>query len=370
MEKIKVIHIIRELSGGGKERRMIQLLKGLGEDYAYEQVLICLDGAKLDYPEVYECNVQMHLLRDMDFKAKCRFVEGVIREVKPDIVHSWSRDVRLLPMYVKLRRALHFKLIDGSVSDGIVYRPTTKTYWNIKLSFLFSDLIVSNSMAGLVAKGAPMKKSRVIFNGFDYKRFANDVDVDALRIALGIPAGHKVVSMFARVSEFKDWMSFVNVAREAKAQRKMLSFLAVGKGDMLEYYQELVQKEGLDNIRFLGFRNDVEDLIRISYVTMLFSNDKVHAEGISNSIMESLAAGVPVVASKGGGTGEIIIHGKNGYIVEPGDSNGAYLHLAAMLEDEKLYVKLSKGALEDIHERFLLSTMVDNYRRIYTELLS
>ena len=214
-----------------------------------------------------------------------------------------------------------------------------------------------------------MHKSRVVFNGFDYARFANEVNPDALREKLNIPDGHKVVSMIARVSEAKDWDSFISLAKLAQTDKQEITFLAIGKGEKLDYYRSRISEEEISNIKFIGFRSDVEDIIRISFATVLFSNASVHAEGISNSIMESLAAGVPVIATKGGGTSEIILDGEDGFLVNPKDYKKAYEYLKELLTNDFLYTSYCKKAVSDIKERFLLSTMVDNYQKIYHQLI-
>ena len=73
----------------------------------------------------------------------------------------------------------------------------------------------------------------------------------------------------------------------------------------------------LNKIIFLGKRSNVESIINIFDVGILLTNSKVHGEGISNSIMEYMALGKPVIATRGGGTNEVVIEGENGYLIDP-----------------------------------------------------
>ena len=129
-----------------------------------------------------------------------------------------------------------------------------------------------------------------------------------------------------------------------------------------------LKKELAPNIKFVGFRSDVERIISASRITLLLTNNQVHAEGIPNSIMESMAAGIPVIASEGGGTSEIISNGNDGYIIQPQDHFTASNHIINLLNDPNLYNRMSNAAKEKIKTKFLLKDMANKYINLYKSL--
>lgn len=365
---MRIVHIVVGLVGGGRERRLIQLIKGLSCKPNVTQDLILL-LPKIDYDEIYQMDVQLHILGKTSHIARIRDLKKILKIAKPDIIHLWTEDSTTLLATSILKHFLHAKLIVGFLADGNIIKDYKTRLINY-LSYLNADAIVSNSRAGLIAKRAIMSKSHVIYNGFDYNRLTNISleDIREFRIENQISEPY-IISMLARFNKAKDYPSFLNLAKHMSRIRKDVHFVAVGKGETLEKMQILSKNMQLTNVSFLGFRKDIDTILAASYVTILFSNNEVHSEGISNSIMESMAIGKPVIASDGGGTPEIIENGHNGYIVAPHDSKTAAMLLDKLLSDSDLYGQLSIHAVETIGANFLLDEMADKYFNLYKSLL-
>jgi glycosyltransferase involved in cell wall biosynthesis len=260
----------------------------------------------------------------------------------------------------------NFKYVCGTITTANTYKKTVSYYYVEKLAFIISDVIVTNSNAGLIAKRAPKDKSVVIYNGYDYQRQNNIKDIQTIRKELDINTPY-IISMASRIAPQKDIDMLVNTARILLNERDDITFLMIGDGPQLEYYQEYIKKNKISNLKFTGYRNDVESIINASTVCVLCSK---HAEGVSNSIMESLAAGKPVIATRSGGTSEIIYNGENGYIVEPSDFHMMASKIKDIIDNINLYNHLSKRAKEIINEKFLLSHMVEQYITMYNKLLN
>ena len=174
--------------------------------------------------------------------------------------------------------------------------------------------------------------------------------------------------MVARVTRAKDWQSFIELAKRSFEDNLDVCFLAIGEGNQLDMHRDIVKKNGLPNIRFVGRRSDVEEILQITDVSMLFTSD-VHSEGVSNSIMEAMATGIPVIATDGGGTPEIITDGQNGFIVPMQGVDKAYLLMTELLNDENKRISIGSAAKMHVQQNFLLSHMGDEYMRLYRELL-
>lgn len=363
------MQVIWGLGGGGKERRLIQLVNGLYASGGYEQTLVSMSAIN-DYKGKFEDNVDYIVIGEGSKWERCQALMKVIKEKRPDIVHLWDNTpawVLFLP-YLKLR--YRFKYVAGFVTEAHPEKRFSFQSFTTQFAFSCADAIVSNSKACLASKRANPKKSHVIYNGFDFARFdAPGFDRNDYRESLDIKAGQFVATMVARFTPNKDYKMLVEVAEKLK-DIKNIVFLAIGKGETLEQTRLLCKEKGVDNIKFLGFRSDVEKILMCSDAGLLFTNDKVHAEGISNSILESMAAGLPVIATDGGGTPEIIDNNQSGFIVAPADSEAAASKLRLLYNNDCFRKQIGDNAKTRIQNHFTLDSMTKKYIDFYNSLMA
>lgn len=362
---MKVLHIITSLSGGGRERRLSQLVIGINGE-GYNQSLFLLRN-KIDYQVPLKSD-QIEIADTKSINSIFHSLERAICKIKPDIVQVWTEIPIILISTSFLKYRYKYALVTSFVADGNpIYG--LKEVLSSKLAFRLSDIIISNSKAGLLAKKAPLNKSKVIYNGFDFSRFVNTKGDDIQQFKENIHSWDKtLVSMIARMDDAKDWESFFKTAELIGKTRKDVVFLAVGDGTKIDYNRKFVERMNIDNVLFLGRRNDIDTVLASSAVTMLFTNNLVHAEGVSNSIMESMAAGVPVIATAGGGTSEIITNNVDGFIISPKDISSAAKILNELLDDENKRSIIGRKAKCKIENEFSLSGMTDKYIEIYKSL--
>lgn len=361
---MKILHIIGGLGHGGRERRMGQLVKDLSQYDGLSQEIVVFTNI-MDYASEIPAQVKITQLNCNNKLELGKLLKSIITNAKPDIVHVWTEVPLVLTLVSFVKKQLNFKLIIGFLADGNIVTSKTARLAN-KLAFRVSDAIVSNSNAGIIAKKAPQNKSHVIYNGFDFSRF-KEFNENALRREFG-SEDKILVPMVARFSNAKNWDMFLQVASMVKKQNPKILFLAVGSGEKESEYRAIANTAHIDNVKFLGRRSDVENILRISTVSVLFSNEKIHAEGVSNSIMESMAAGTPVIATRGGGTPEIITDNQDGYIVQPNDISCAVERILELCYDENKRNIFAKNACEKIKDKFLLEGMTTHYMRLYQSL--
>lgn len=364
---MKILFFINQIGGGGRERRLAQLICELDKQDDVEMMAVTT-YENVGYKEVENTSLIIKVVNDATHLARFRSYKEIIAEFRPDIIHLWIETPMFCMILPWLARIYNSKYVVGFVADGNQLPKFSLKKMAISYTFYKADAIVSNSKAGLVAKGAPKKKSHIIYNGFDFTRFAGDADRGYVKKEFGVSAKY-IVPMLARVNKAKDWQSFIDVAARAKEEGLDADFLAIGGGEMLEYYQLEVKQRNLNNIRFVGRRADVEKILKASDVSMLFTSE-VHKEGVSNSIMEAMAAGLPVIATDGGGTPEIIKDGENGYIIPLHDVERAFKILKKLLSDDMLRKQIGERAKKHIQEHFLLTRMGDDYMNLYKKLLN
>ena len=370
LDIMRVSFIIESFRRGGKERRCLQLIQGLNKA-GFRDIQVIFVNNNIEYPEIYDTDADIKIIgrkdKGLSHIQTYKAIKKSICEFKPDIVQAWGE---LSMMYVSLIRLTYkFKYICSNVAD--CNRLSTFSTRNIicRFSYCLADSVVGNSKAGLRAYNAPKSKAKCIYNGFNESRFAlaENADYKALKADLKIDTEY-LVAMFARVDYYKDPDAFIALANRVLETRDDVTFLVVGKGLYYDKYKDINGPK--NRLRFIGFRSDVEPLMAMTNVSILFSNYKFHQEGVSNSIMESMAFGTPVIATNGGGSPEIIEDGVNGFLVNENNIEDSSRILCRLLDDPSELKHISKNAKSTIQDRFLLSTMVANYLELYRKLLS
>lgn len=365
---MKLFFIINEFGNGGRERRLVQLIRAL-DIYDGVEMMVALTSDKIEYTDIKETSADLKFLKNGSLKTRYVELRDLVKSFRPDIIHLWLETAMFCVAVPLLAKKYGCKYIAGFVADGNTLKKLP-LYQRIAIRYTFrmADAIISNSKAGLTAKGAPLKKSHVIYNGFDPKRLAQ-INRENKRKELGIMSKYLVV-MCGRMEPAKDWDSFVQLSERVASLREDVYFLGIaGRGAKVECYRAKIEQKHLSNIHFITCRSDVMEILAATDVSVLFTNSDVHAEGVSNSIMESMAAGVPVIATAGGGTAEIITSDEDGYVIEPKNVDEACAYLMQLLDDESLRKTVGNKASETVRTRFDLDTMGKEYYQIYKQLL-
>jgi glycosyltransferase involved in cell wall biosynthesis len=140
----------------------------------------------------------------------------------------------------------------------------------------------------------------------------------------------------------------------------------VGDGPLRPRYEEVAQELRIHrNVFFLGNRTDVPNIISNLDVSVLSSTN----EGFSNVILESMAASKPVVATKVGGSPEMVVNGVTGYLVPPADSGAIASAVIDLLQNPDKAQAMGTAGREVVKEKFTVETMVKKYEELYSSLL-
>lgn len=364
--KMTILFLADNIGGGGKERRMLELIKSLSKDPAYKIILISISDMGVGYDYVYDFPITIiESERDYKYTVKPFFViKGAIEKYKPDVVHSWGSmcSVYMLPL-LPFRK---FKFINGIIADAPIHIPWHhKNYIRGKITFLFSDVVLSNSLAGIKSYGAPVNKTYCIYNGIDMHRFSNLTEKEALVAELGIQKFNFVVGMVGAFHDRKDYDTYTKAAIKITKQHKDICFLLIGEGKNRPEIESMVPEDLKENILFLGRRADVEALIQVLNVGVLCTNSDLHGEGVSNSIIEYMSLSKPVIATEGGGTNEVIVDAKNGYLISNKDVDTLVEKTLLLYQNKTMAEEMGKNALNTIHEKFMLDRMTKEFIAVY-----
>lgn len=358
---MKISFVLDTFGGGGKERRCLQLVQGLNKR-GYNDLQVIIINNDVAYPELYNTKSEITIIdrknRGLSFFQTCREVMTLFKEFKPDIVQTWGGISTLIPIILK--PFFKYKLIGAYVADA-----NKIGRWSLNACYpYFCDKVIGNSKIGLDAYRVPIKKGLVVYNGFNEKRLDKVINKPKKKEELGISTPY-VVAMVATFGPNKDWWCYLNAAKQIMKNRKDITFLGVGNGPMWEEMNQAISEEERKQIKLLGRRDDIDELLQICDMTVLTSN---HGEGVSNSIMESMAWGVPAIATNSGGTPEIITDGWNGVLLNSNDSELLSDIIIKLLDNSEKLGVFSRNAVKTVQEKFLLERMTELYMNLYKSL--
>jgi glycosyltransferase involved in cell wall biosynthesis len=211
------------------------------------------------------------------------------------------------------------------------------------------------------------KKIEVIYNGLNLAPYQNSNNGKELRNGLGIDDHIPLVGMIANFNfEIKGHRYFLEAAKTVLEKIPNVEFLLAGDGPLRHHYEELTHELGLkEKIHFLGERNDVPTILSNLSISVLSST----SEGLSNVILESMAAGKPVIATNVGGSPEMVIDDVTGYLVPPGDSQAMAKAITELLRDPDKAITMGVAGKKLVGEKFSIKAMVESYENLYKSLM-
>ncbi|HWB09121.1 MAG TPA: glycosyltransferase [Pirellulales bacterium] len=210
-------------------------------------------------------------------------------------------------------------------------------------------------------EGCPADKVRVIPNGVDTERFRPLPANTDLRVDLGLPPDAPVAAIVAALRPEKNHELFLAAAARIHHARPDARLLVIGDGAERSKLETLTSQLGLtDSVSFLGTRSDIPELLSLVDVLLLTS----HMEANPVSILEALACGKPVVATRVGSIPESVHDGKNGYLVAPGDEEALASRVLDLFAAPDLARRLGLAGREAVVERWSLARMVAGYEEL------
>lgn len=366
---MKILMVINCLSRGGRERRMLELIKGLTEKNRNLEVYLISLSDRIDYKYVYDLPIKFEIInkkeKDLGLVFKLR---KIIKQFNPDVIHSW--DVMSTGYLTAANLFLNKIIVNGVIYDSAENNELyDRQYFKVKLFTAITNVTVANSKAGLRAYKSWPKKSVCIHNGINLKRFTNlkpaaDIEMEIL----GEPKGdHYIGAMVAAFENRKDHDTLIKAAVQLCSRNKKFILLLIGQGSLMESIRQQVPADLLNKqIYFLGSRTDIESILQIIDVGLLITP----REGLSNSIMEYMASSKPVIASKDGGTAELVTDGKTGFLVEQKQPAKIVEKLEWLMQNPEAAKQMGCNGLKRIEDHFDVAKMTDSYLNLYVEQMN
>ncbi|MFQ5707897.1 MAG: glycosyltransferase family 4 protein [bacterium] len=378
-ERIRVLHIITNLPVGGAQDNTLITVERLNRE-KYDVSLICsseghwvrraLQMQDLNLIFVDELTRKIQTLYDMIALWR---IYKIIKKGQFTIVHTHSSKPgfigRIAAKLAGVPIIIH--TIHGFPFHDFM-SPAVKRFYIYIERFLskLSDKLITVSTLNLEKavrlKLAERENFVNVYSGIDFDKFDVSVDVEAKKRELGILNGEKIVGMVGRFSQQKAPLDFIRAIPEVLKQRNNVRFVLVGDGELKQDMYELAEKLDIDSkIMFMGFREDVPELLRVLDVFVLTSL----WEGLGRSLTEAMYTGRPIVATDVEGVPELVKNGKTGILVQPQDVHSIAQGILELLSDRELSRQLGQAAKQKISDEFDAEHMVTDLEEVYRQVL-
>ncbi len=365
-----ILHTIETAGPGGAETVVLNLATRLDPQRFRSVVLLPYQswlGEKLKEHRVHTYFAEGRAWYDLRLP---RAMAKVIREENVDLVHSHLPDQNF------------YSCLAGRVTG----RKTLVTYHGPvelanagSLKGAVKLWVVRNSAAAVVvvcdfvgemlkAIGFPAKTIVRIYNGISLARLES-AGRGRLRGELGLHNGSKLVGMVANVRRSKGYEYFIRAAQQVCETDPQARFVAVGDIDQelaSSLWRLLDEFKLRDRVHFLGFREDVPEILRDLDVFVLSST----SEGFPLVTLEAMGAGRPVVVTRSGGPQEVVDDGRTGYVVPPADVGALAERIRELLASPERAAALGARAREKMQCEFSVERMIANYEELYERILN
>jgi len=325
---MKVLHIVYDLMRGGTEgqcARVAMACRKLGHDHRV--AVFSRSGYFLPQVEeacgpVYE--VQIRRMLSLQTLREVLRLRDFIRAEGFDLVHTWDMDAGI------------FGSLAAHLAD-VPYITSRRNLAEVMPAYKKRLLKIADRGAGAVVVNAKAVANHFIARGLDASKVCmipNLLDLEEFdRLSaqeVFMPEG-RIIGMVCRLEPEKDVGTFIRAATLLRGDFPDVRFVVVGSGSIGDELKKQAFEEGAgDSLFFLGERTDVPALIKRFHIGVLTPSRN---EGLSNSILEYMAAGIPVVATRCGGNEELLVNTGAGLVVQSGDWRSLASALVKLLEE-------------------------------------
>ncbi len=336
---IKILHLSGERTWRGGEQQIYylfewQISKGL------EPYLLCPlksplgDRLEARYP---------HRIFRKPLKGGISFAFAlatgrIVRDLKIDLLHLHDARAHTLGWLANL---LGFAKLPIVLHRRVIRKPSNSffTRWKYNHSSIGAILCVSQKVRKVMqAYVIQPQNVHLVYSAIDPRRWEQAMDHSPPPLSLQLSPEKLTIGFIGALEKEKGLLDFLSVAKKIIAQLPC-QFLIVGGGAMDSLIKQKAEEEGLCQwVNFTGFVEEVGGYLS-SMDLFLFPSLE---EGLGTSVLDAMARGIPVVASNVGGIPELLQHGKQGFLADPGDIDSLAMHCLRILKDKDLRTSMGK----------------------------
>jgi len=368
---LRILHVVNRLDTGGTEHVVLNLIRGLDAD-RFESRICVTRGFN---PELVRTEKLAAPYEAGQASSGSQFLvpglSRIMKEYRPDVVHSrnWgaieavvAARISGVPVAIHSEHGYEVDMIAGLPIRRRIIRRTV---------YPMADAIftVSSELRDYHARQAwfDAARIRVVHNGVETRKFQPDARMrEEARRKLGISADEFVVGSVGRMVAIKDHPTLLQAAAELARRGVNVRVLLAGAGPELENHRAMVTAtpELAQRVNFLGPTGNVAEVLNAIDVFVLPSL----LEGMSNTILEAMACGIPVVATRVGGNPELVQDGATGWLFTPREVAALTERLADFAARPEMRNAFGAAARERVVSEFSLQGMIANYQNLYLEM--
>ena len=356
MNQPLIVHVVHRFDFGGLENGVINLVNGLE---AFRHAIVALTDATEVAQRVKGDNVSVFALGKRpgrDFMAYVRLFR-LIRRLQPDVVHTrnvGTLDCQIVAWLAGVRGRVHSEH-GWDVGDPQGHKKKYQVLRKVLLPLVQRVVPLSVELETWLREIVGVRPGKMV-------RICNGVDLDRFAVSDRKRDRLETVGSVARLSPIKDPLSTIDAFVKLSARHPGIRLLFVGDGPLTPTVERTLKDSGLAGCACLpGAALDVAPCLGQMDVFVLSSL----REGISNTILEAMAAGLPVVATRTGGNPELVVDGVTGFLVDPGSSDALAAAISRYLEQPGLLAVHGAAARARVEQHFSLAGMVRRYAELY-----
>jgi glycosyltransferase involved in cell wall biosynthesis len=360
---MKVLHVSSEASWRGGEQQIAYLLQESRKKGIHVELLLRKESAFQAWAEKENFPFTSVSFSGLSLIGAALQLKKCAKNVDLIHVHSGKgHDVLAIAYLLGLKTP--------SILSRRVDFPVKKSLW---ASWKYNHpritrvLCVSDAIRDMIRPALKNPMLAVtVHSGVDLERYAGIKASGALRKILEIDEDRILIGVLAALAPHKDLFTFISTAALLKAEGMNALFVIMGEGNLRTELEAFVKEKGVQNeLQMIGFRTDALQLLPDLNIFLITSK----TEGLGTSIIDAMASGVPVIATRAGGIPELVIDGKTGALADVGDARGLADQVKKVLADKSLQQEFTQSAKAHIQD-FSYQRTAEKTFIIYEEVLT
>jgi sugar transferase (PEP-CTERM/EpsH1 system associated) len=365
VSQVRVMHLVHGLRPGGMEFGVLKIVNALAGSGVSSS--ICSTVASEGMKHLVDPSVPVYEFerREGNDPRVVWWLYRLLRRERPDILHTHAWGT-LYEGLIAGRLAGVPAIVHGEHGTlQLSPRQVTAQRWGWNRAD--HVLSVSSRLAERMAEavGVPLDRVHVIRNGVNLARFSGRRSAEARRALGASVATTVVIGAAGRLVDVKDHATFVEAIAALKARRHDVVGVIAGDGPLKADLEARITRAGLEGgVRLLGHRGDIEQVFEGLDIFVQSSK----SEGMSNTILEAMASGLPVVATHVGGADEMVVAGETGILVPPSNADRLADALERLIEGPGLRTRMGQAGRRRAFGEFSLDRMIHNYETFYRDV--
>ena len=365
MRKLRVMHLIHQLGAGGAENGIVNIANHI-DCNAFESAICAFVGGgaltkRLDLKRTALFEMEKRSGNDIRLPFN---LYRLFRRWKPDIVHTHAWGTLLegivAARFAKVPAVIHGE--HGTLQDKAQNIVIQRFLWRSVDRVLSVSAAHARQMSKTI--GFPVDRIDVLANGVNTDLFGKQTP--NIKDELGLADDSFVIGTVGRLVPVKNQRLLIRTFANLTTRHNQLHLVITGDGPLKRELESMANALNCrEHVHFLGRRSDVPRIMAGLDVFVLCS----HSEGMSNTILEAMSSGLPVIATDVGGNPELVVHGRTGMLVPSDNDDALGAAIESLIVDADLKVSMGRYGRERAAREFSLQAMVRRYEKLYQRCL-